>query len=156
MKKIILLLSIGLLIISCSSENSEEPQNIDLIVGEWKNLNLELIYQNGITETEEYPVHTLNNRIRFENNGNITGIQYEVNGLGDISSIEFSGTWKKLSDDKYSYTLTAINNNQQTNTITPESITFPNTNTMNRKFLNNGQLSYPNLEYFIEVSTRVE
>jgi hypothetical protein len=131
-------------IISCSSDDSNEQILLDPVVGIWKPTKNVNIYDDGTQEIDISTICEQQSRFTFFANGDFTVKNFEDK---DDDCVEDSGfqnavaSWGKTSETIYKIIGTYTTNNQQTETFTEVyEIEFPNTNTMRLAYVD--QLSY--------------
>ena len=164
MKKLNLLLGIliGLSILSCSSDN-ENNINQDLLIGIWKPIKFVEVYQDASEVIYESSNCYQQSRISFNSNSSFNQLLFDKNTNGDCvedNSDNFvSGTWEKISDNKYDIQITFFNENTQQNEVFSgdhDEITFPDQNTMIIKFIDGNEINGDVLEYYYDEYLRVE
>lgn len=136
MRKLNLLIAIliGLLILSCSSDDNDNIQTeTELIVGIWKPLS-ELQVVNGVEETDSYACGEVTT-FTFLQNGDYTFTSFQQDDNNDcIEQNEYiiSGTWEKLQANEYKLTTSFenINTSEIQTEIETKEITFSGNNSM--------------------------
>ncbi len=164
MKKLNLLIGllIGFTILSCSSDD-ENNINQDILIGIWKPIKFVEIYQDAGEVTNEASNCYQQSRISFSSNNSFNQQLVEKNNSGDCvednSDNYISGTWEKISDNKYDIQITFFNEDTQQNEVfngDQDEITFPDQNTMTIKFIDGDEINGDVLEYYYDEYSRVE
>lgn len=116
MKKIFLILLIGVFTIACSSDNDDSTTQ-NSIIGTWQ------LTKSEIGTTDETDDCLSKSTLTISSNGNMNGVTHETYN-GECDPEEYSGTWEKTEDKItlsidgrtiiFSYTLT---NNYNTLTL---------------------------------------
>lgn len=117
MKKLILLLVIGLTVMACPNDDVDDPISENPIVGTWKFLES---FENDVPEDIE-PCDT-EGALVFEENGNFSGEYYvddNEDGVCELEEMDM-GTWSNTGN---LYTIT-IDGESETKEITFEGNTF--------------------------------
>ncbi|MGM1055461.1 MAG: hypothetical protein ACQEWG_06205 [Bacteroidota bacterium] len=164
MKKLLLLFFITLML-ACSSEVNDAPEsNQDPIIGTWKVINMTEYASNSnpiVTTMEECYQR---GRTTLYADGTSEGIDYRFNENGEcveqvyLNHTTLSSTWQKISANKYRFTEEFISNgNTMVQSITPESIIFPNSSTMEIMQMGTNRPSNEpiNVEYYVHSYQRV-
>ncbi|MCM4159528.1 lipocalin family protein [Antarcticibacterium flavum] len=142
MKKLFMLLLICCSLVGCSTEDSIPESVQDPIIGTWKIVEMTEYPSNSNPIVTTYDECYQRSRITFKADGNYESKSYQLNSDGSCEELVFEGqttvssTWQKISANKYRFTEEIINDgNTMFNTSTPESITFPFSNTMEMLYM---------------------
>ncbi len=157
MKKLNLLFGIiiGIIILSCSSENDNNT-NQNTIIGEWQQIKTIEVYFDGTEISEDLTQCEQQGRLTLNSNGILTSLRYyeddENNCFEDNTFV--SGTWEN-DQSTYNFNFVYFDSENDTNieiTQTPIEVTFPNQNKMLIKDTNN---NVENIEFNIAEFIRI-
>ena len=133
MKKLILILAIISTFInfSCSIDDGPEVSDVNLILGEWTGLGGESFHEDGAKQNISFGICHDNNVYKFYEDGRFYWLDFIENGIHgcaeDMGTSAF-GTWERISDGKYIFSLTSDTDSKIT--IAPFLIEFPQPNLM--------------------------
>jgi len=142
-RKISIIVLTSLLILSCSSDNEEESETLDSIVGSWQPVKFYTKFKDGTEETFLFSDCQKQSRYIFKKNGSIETIVYNFDEASNSCTTEFqslskflSGTWENLGDNSYKAVNTFMDtrNGVEYTETDFRKISFPDSESLNELY----------------------
>ncbi|MDT0646325.1 lipocalin family protein [Zunongwangia sp. F260] len=162
MIKKLLLFTLALTTLSCSSESEDvqERSDIDPIIGTW---SLEKLteYPTNAPEIVSYPNDCeARTTVTFKPDGTYNTITYDkIDGECVIYEDEdiLSSSWERVNEGKYRFSEEYDNNGEvHFSSVTPKAVSFPDNNTMTFTYEGTNRPSSDpiHVEYYVNTFTR--
>lgn len=135
MKHLLSLFLIVTLILSCSTGDNPETDPQEPIIGTWGPVTFAQFPENGEPIIESIDECGRKTKITFKANGELINVYYGQDH-GECTSDTYFQTWEKISSGSYLFREQQTNHNGQTSsyTISPDVISFPDSNTMRIRY----------------------
>ena len=119
------------ILFSCSSDNENDSESIDLIIGTWTELGQGTVSDDGTNQFSEYDYFCVTlGRFSFNEDGTFNIETFDGPDDGCFSTGVITGTWENQGESYLIRVVTDSSNGPETGQQANIRIEFPNENTM--------------------------